>query len=285
MKLKRGIWGIPIPAERRIVQPTALLVPLIGFDKAGYRLGYGGGYYDRTLAVMIPKPLTIGVGYALGRLETIHPQPHDIPMDAIVTEEGFAWVKDLGRLRRNTEGSTDVEHGGRRSVASPPCAMHELDPSSRGYMSRAELLDLLGQLLESERAGARGAGMMSRQAAASEIRVALHDIAKDDARFCTMLIRHIARLGGTPSHATGAFYDELLAVEEPDQRLDLLNRDQGWIVRQLREALPKIDDDALHGDLKDMLEIHERTIEECTALKGAATSGVSQCRQSSLSVP
>lgn len=147
--------------------------------------------------------------------------------------------------------------------------MHELDPSSRGYMSRAELLDLLGQLLESERAGARGAGMMSRQAAASEIRVALLDIAKDDARFCTMLIRHITRLGGTPSHATGAFYDELLAIEEPDQRLDLLNRGQGWIVRRLREALNKIDDDALHGDLKDMLEIHERTIEECTALKCA----------------
>jgi len=92
MKLQRGIWGIPIPAERRVVRPSVLLVPLIGFDNAGYRLGYGGGYYDRTLAVTTPKPLTIGIGYTLGRLETIHPQPHDIPMDAIVTEDGFAWV-------------------------------------------------------------------------------------------------------------------------------------------------------------------------------------------------
>ncbi|HEY9549863.1 MAG TPA: 5-formyltetrahydrofolate cyclo-ligase, partial [Kiloniellaceae bacterium] len=84
MKLGRGIWDIPIPAERDPVQPTALLVPLVGFDPAGYRLGYGGGYYDRTLAALDPRPLTIGVGYACGRLATIYPQPHDIPMDVIV---------------------------------------------------------------------------------------------------------------------------------------------------------------------------------------------------------
>jgi 5-formyltetrahydrofolate cyclo-ligase len=65
-----------------------LIVPLLGFDAAGYRLGYGGGYYDRTLAAMAPRPLSIGVGYELGRLDTIHPQAHDIPLDAIVTENG-----------------------------------------------------------------------------------------------------------------------------------------------------------------------------------------------------
>ena len=71
------------------MRPTALLVPLVGFDADGFRLGYGGGYYDRTLAVMEAKPLTIGIGFELGRLETIHhPQPHDVPMDAIVTEAG-----------------------------------------------------------------------------------------------------------------------------------------------------------------------------------------------------
>jgi 5-formyltetrahydrofolate cyclo-ligase len=70
------------------VRPTVLLVPLVGFDAQGYRLGYGGGYYDRTLAAMTPRARAIGVGYELGRLETIHPQPHDVPMDAIVTEAG-----------------------------------------------------------------------------------------------------------------------------------------------------------------------------------------------------
>jgi 5-formyltetrahydrofolate cyclo-ligase len=52
MKLERGMWNIPVPAAPNVVSPTALLVPLLGFDAAGYRLGYGGGYYDRTLATM-----------------------------------------------------------------------------------------------------------------------------------------------------------------------------------------------------------------------------------------
>ena len=60
----------------------------MGFDEAGYRLGYGSGYYDRTVAVMPAKPLMIGVGFELSRLPTIHPHPHDVPMDYIVTEAG-----------------------------------------------------------------------------------------------------------------------------------------------------------------------------------------------------
>jgi 5-formyltetrahydrofolate cyclo-ligase len=85
---RQSVWGIPIPAERVAAQPAVLLAPVVGFDEAGYRLGYGGGYYDRTLASLSPQPFVIGVGYELGRLATIHPQPHDIPMDLIVTEAG-----------------------------------------------------------------------------------------------------------------------------------------------------------------------------------------------------
>lgn len=88
MKLGRGIWNIPIPAERELVRPTALLVPVVGFDAAGYRLGYGGGYYDRTLAAASPRPRTIAIGLSSARLDTIHPQPHDIRMDVVVTEHG-----------------------------------------------------------------------------------------------------------------------------------------------------------------------------------------------------
>ena len=75
-----------VPAERHPVVPDALLIPLVGYDAAGYRLGYGGGYYDRTLAGLTPRPLCIGVGYDDAALATIYPQPHDIPMDLIVTE-------------------------------------------------------------------------------------------------------------------------------------------------------------------------------------------------------
>jgi 5-formyltetrahydrofolate cyclo-ligase len=84
--MQRGFWNIPVPAERRVVIPNVLLIPLVGYDLAGYRLGYGGGYYDRTLAALTPRPFCIGVGYNDSELETIRPQPHDIPMNMIVTE-------------------------------------------------------------------------------------------------------------------------------------------------------------------------------------------------------
>jgi 5-formyltetrahydrofolate cyclo-ligase len=65
-----------------------VLAPLVGFDAAKYRLGYGGGYFDRTLAVLQPRPFAIGIGFQFTRLATVHPQPHDLAMDAIVTEAG-----------------------------------------------------------------------------------------------------------------------------------------------------------------------------------------------------
>jgi 5-formyltetrahydrofolate cyclo-ligase len=85
-----GVWDIPIPATEETIAPTVLLIPLVGFDDKGYRLGYGGGFYDRTLAGMTSAPLTIGIGLASSRLPSVHPQPHDIPLAAILTEEGWA---------------------------------------------------------------------------------------------------------------------------------------------------------------------------------------------------
>jgi 5-formyltetrahydrofolate cyclo-ligase len=84
--MEPGVWNIPKPARREVVLPDLVLAPLVGFDAERYRLGYGGGYFDRTLAAMTPRPFVVGVGYAFGRLDTIFPQPHDIPMDLIVTD-------------------------------------------------------------------------------------------------------------------------------------------------------------------------------------------------------
>jgi 5-formyltetrahydrofolate cyclo-ligase len=81
-----GVWNIPVPAEGEPVEPATLLVPLVGFDPSNYRLGYGGGFYDRTIAAMSLRPRTVGTGFANSRLQTIFPQPHDIPMDEIVAE-------------------------------------------------------------------------------------------------------------------------------------------------------------------------------------------------------
>ncbi len=91
-----GVWSIPVPAQGDAVTPEALLIPLVGFDARGYRLGHGGGYYDRTLAAMARKPLAVGIGFEISRLASIHPQAHDVPMDVIVTERGAVPVSAAG---------------------------------------------------------------------------------------------------------------------------------------------------------------------------------------------
>ncbi len=86
--MTQGVYDIPIPVDTMEVQPQLLLMPLTGFDEAGYRLGYGGGFFDRTVVEMNPRPLLVGVGFELSWVRSIHPQPHDIPMDIVVTETG-----------------------------------------------------------------------------------------------------------------------------------------------------------------------------------------------------
>jgi 5-formyltetrahydrofolate cyclo-ligase len=89
-RMSRGLWNIPIPEQRELVQPDALIVPLVGFDAGCYRLGYGGGYYDRTLGASARRPYCVGLGFNCGALSTIYPQRHDIPLDAIVTDRIFS---------------------------------------------------------------------------------------------------------------------------------------------------------------------------------------------------
>ena len=89
--LAEGALGIAYPAAGDVVVPEVAIVPVNGFDVQNYRLGYGGGYFDRTLAALAAhgeKPLAIGVGYEIARMETIRPQDYDVPMDWIVTESG-----------------------------------------------------------------------------------------------------------------------------------------------------------------------------------------------------
>lgn len=83
--MERGVLNIPIPADGDVVTPNVVIAPLVGFDRNGFRLGYGGGFFDRTLAAISPRPTVIGVGHASGSIPTIYPQWHDIPMSWIVT--------------------------------------------------------------------------------------------------------------------------------------------------------------------------------------------------------
>ena len=96
VELARGALDIPYPVNSPEITPDAVLLPMNGWDAQGYRLGYGAGFFDRTLASLAKKPVVIGVSYELARMETIHPQPWDIPVDYLVTERGV--------YRRDPEG-------------------------------------------------------------------------------------------------------------------------------------------------------------------------------------
>ena len=89
-RLVPGHWNIPVPAEPVPVVPDLVIAPLVGFDAGCYRLGYGGGFFDRTLAGLRGRVRAVGVGYAAARLATIFPQWHDVPMDLLVTEDGIS---------------------------------------------------------------------------------------------------------------------------------------------------------------------------------------------------
>lgn len=90
-----GVVTLGLRADECV--PDLVLAPVLGWDGAGYRLGRGRGHYDRTLSRMPASTLLVGVGYAAARLETIHPQPFDIAMDAIVTEDGV-YLSPVSRL-------------------------------------------------------------------------------------------------------------------------------------------------------------------------------------------
>src|SRR3546814_7896767 len=84
----------------------------------------------------------------------------------------------------------------------------------------------------------------------------------DEARWCAMLAGQIKRLGGSPSGACGAFYDKVMALDEPVERLALLNRGQGWVVRKLDAMIPRVKDEVLRADLREMADSHVENIAE-----------------------
>ncbi|MBN8189791.1 5-formyltetrahydrofolate cyclo-ligase [Salipiger thiooxidans] len=87
-RMSRGLWNILVPAEVEVCTPDIVIAPLVGADEALYRLGNGGGYYDRTLARIDPRPRCIGVGFAGCMMSTIFPMPLDVPMDEILLSDG-----------------------------------------------------------------------------------------------------------------------------------------------------------------------------------------------------
>ena len=120
--LAEGPLGIPFPSDGPEVQPDSVLLPVVGFDAGGYRLGYGGGYFDRTLAAIAHRPRVIAIAYEFMFIETIHPQPHDLPADYVVTERGVY-------VRRSEGGLRFMDAQG---YSSPPCCAAEIAPDYFG---------------------------------------------------------------------------------------------------------------------------------------------------------
>jgi 5-formyltetrahydrofolate cyclo-ligase len=125
--LAEGAMGIPYPTGSRELTPDHVLLPMNGWDAAGYRLGYGAGYFDRTLASLAKKPDVIGVSFEQARLETIHPQPWDVPVDYLVTERGL-YRREPGGLVFLGEPAP----GESSRLASPVCYADELAPDYFG---------------------------------------------------------------------------------------------------------------------------------------------------------
>ena len=89
--MEEDAYHIPKPKGTEVIRPTLLFVPCVGYGTGGYRLGYGGGFYDKTLAELRPKPFTVGLGFTHAFVDDFEPEPHDEPLDAILNENGVVW--------------------------------------------------------------------------------------------------------------------------------------------------------------------------------------------------
>ncbi len=249
-----GVFDLPVPQGVPPIVPEAVLVPPVGFDARGYRLGYGGGYFDRTLAALSPQPLKIGVAHEASRIETIHPQAHDIPMDFIVTERGVHAVEEAGL---------------RAVQAEEAAARAERIVEHRKPLEGAELAALLNTLLEAERAGAKVlSAYVDSETLSPTQREELLRVQRDEARNCAVLMQLLRLAGAEPSRATGYFLQKALAVEGLRPRLELLNRGQAWVARRLDAAVPRIADPGVREPLREMQRSHVANIEACGRLLG-----------------
>ncbi len=148
-----------------------------------------------------------------------------------------------------------------KELSSPACSMHEAGDAYMGYAAAPELEGFLNELLEAERAGARVTLESARVAHDGPIAELLRAIHRDEARWCAMLARHLEARDVKPSPKVGAFYDKAMGIDDLRERIVFLNRGQGWVVRRLREMLPRVRDEALQADLTQMLRSHENNID------------------------
>lgn len=138
--------------------------------------------------------------------------------------------------------------------------------SEPGNMPRNELVKLLNELLEAERAGVKVAAAYRNDASTVRARTLLDTVHADEARSCALLSKAIHHLGGEPSRATGDFADRALALDDEPARLAFLNRGQRWVIRRLEATIPRVDDSEVASWLGEMLALHVRNVLSCEEL-------------------
>jgi hypothetical protein len=256
-----GALGLPEPQRTPSVRPDALLIPPVGFGSRGYRLGYGGGYFDRTLASMRPQPLKIGVAFEVSRMDTIYPQPHDVPMDFIVTELGVHQVGSDG-LTMMRDAAQLQSAVARLSRERTEAASERCGTGDQHQLTTSELVTLLNGLLEAGRSTAR---LLAAYVYAYEIGsapwLALTAIQRTESRHCDKLAGLVSRLGGTPSDRLASFVYKGLDLREAADRLDFLSKGTQWTARRMRNMIPRVTDAGAASALKKMLIAHVRTSE------------------------
>jgi hypothetical protein len=154
-------------------------------------------------------------------------------------------------------------------LSSPVCYADEADPRYMGFAGRDELLAILNELLEAERAGVYVARRTAAALDEPDLKSLMSGIYRDEAHWCGILSSSIVLLGGTPSQKTGAFREKAMAISDLRERLAFLNRGQRWVVKKLKAVLPTIQETAIYTDLAAMLASHEVNIDRVeTALPG-----------------
>ena len=95
--MEEDAYGIPKPKDTQVIVPTLLFAPCVGYGPGGYRLGYGGGFYDRMLSTLVPKPFVVGLSFGTGYIPDFEPEPHDVALDTILNDFGMVWPVESGR--------------------------------------------------------------------------------------------------------------------------------------------------------------------------------------------
>ncbi len=174
---------------------------------------------------------------------------NDIPSAA----QRLLSIVTSARSLLSTDRSEPIPHENQTNL----CFAAAADDTYMGYASRDEILTLLNLLLEGERAGARICARSSAEAFDPELKTLLRQIWQDEATSCAILIKGIKALNGEASPNISDFYDRCLAFDNITDRISYINRGQVWVARKLSALLPRLRNDELHKDLKQMLDMHE----------------------------